>query len=356
MSDLWKTLKAARRPLLLYGMGNGADKIIAVLDRFGIPWADTFASDGFVRGQFFHGKRVLSYSEAKEKYGDFTVLVSFGSSLPDVCSRVEEMEKEVELFAPDVPVCGEMLYTEEWEETHRKELDILRASLADEKSREVLDAVLSYKLTGKLAFLRSCETAQNDDLAALFPHDFTAYADLGAYTGDTIREMTARYPAIRSVIAMEPSAKSAAKLRAYADTVTRSAITVVEAAAWDREENLSFADGSARNSTVSSVNDKEKSGAKLRTVMASPLDAHALFAGERLLIKYDVEGAEVEALRGSTRTIRENESSLIVSAYHRTDDFLILPPLLSSLCPNHRLYLRKHPGFPAWDVNFYVTK
>lgn len=356
MSDLWKDLKAARRPLLLYGMGNGADKIIAVLDSSGIPWADTFASDGFVRGQFFHGRRVLSFSEAKEKYGDFTVLVSFGSALPDVCRRIKELENEVEVFAPDVPVCGDILYTEEWENAHRAELDRLRNTLADEKSREVLDAVLAYKRTGKLSYLRSCETDQGRDLAALFPRDFTAYVDLGAYTGDTVRETLARYPGIRRVVAFEPSPKCAAKLRAYLETVTGTAISVVEAAAWDKSETLSFADGAARNSTVTPINDKEKSGAKLRTVAASPLDAHAPFSGERFLIKYDVEGAEAEALRGSARTIRENDVSLIVSAYHRTDDFLTLPPLLSSLCPGYRLYLRKHPGFPAWDVNFYLSK
>ena len=47
----------------MYGMGNGADKIIEVLDALGIEVADFFASDGFVRGHSFHGKKVLSFSE-----------------------------------------------------------------------------------------------------------------------------------------------------------------------------------------------------------------------------------------------------------------------------------------------------
>jgi peptidoglycan/xylan/chitin deacetylase (PgdA/CDA1 family) len=49
-------------------MGNGADKILDVLDAHGITVSDFFASDGFVRGHSFHGKRVLSFSEIKEKY------------------------------------------------------------------------------------------------------------------------------------------------------------------------------------------------------------------------------------------------------------------------------------------------
>ena len=35
--DLWRYLAAADRPVVLYGMGNGADKILAVCERYGIP-------------------------------------------------------------------------------------------------------------------------------------------------------------------------------------------------------------------------------------------------------------------------------------------------------------------------------
>ena len=62
--DLWQTLQNTNRPILIYGMGNGADKIVQRLSQYGISVADYFASDGFVRGQIFHGKTVLSRSEA----------------------------------------------------------------------------------------------------------------------------------------------------------------------------------------------------------------------------------------------------------------------------------------------------
>ena len=69
--DLWEYLSAQKdKKIVMYGMGNGADKILAVCERYGIEVSDFFASDGFVRGHLFHGKRVLSYSEMKEKYGD----------------------------------------------------------------------------------------------------------------------------------------------------------------------------------------------------------------------------------------------------------------------------------------------
>ena len=65
VKPLWQKLAQANKPILLYGMGNGADMIIKVMEGYGITYEDTIASDGFVRGHSFHGKSVLSYSEAK---------------------------------------------------------------------------------------------------------------------------------------------------------------------------------------------------------------------------------------------------------------------------------------------------
>ena len=58
--DLWQYLAEAGKPIVMYGMGNGADKILAVCEAKGIEISDFFASDGFVRGHSFHGKKVLS--------------------------------------------------------------------------------------------------------------------------------------------------------------------------------------------------------------------------------------------------------------------------------------------------------
>ena len=85
-TDLWQHLRETDKTIVMYGMGNGADKILDICEKNGICVADFFASDGFVRGHSFHGKTVLSYSAIKEKYGvqNIIVLLSFASSLPDV--------------------------------------------------------------------------------------------------------------------------------------------------------------------------------------------------------------------------------------------------------------------------------
>ena len=64
MSDLWRALAAQTKPVVLYGMGNGADKILSVFGVRGIEARGVFASDGFVRqGKLYRGFPVRSYAE-----------------------------------------------------------------------------------------------------------------------------------------------------------------------------------------------------------------------------------------------------------------------------------------------------
>ena len=55
-NNVWNSLKETELPIVIYGMGNGADMIIDRLEALGVSVADIFASDEFVRGHSFRGK------------------------------------------------------------------------------------------------------------------------------------------------------------------------------------------------------------------------------------------------------------------------------------------------------------
>ena len=356
--DLWESLKDTTLPIVMYGMGNGADKILAVLADKGITVSDFFASDGFVRGHSFHGKRVLSFEEIQKKYANFVILLVFGSSQRGVIEHICALAAEHPLFAPDVPVCGGELFDGEFFRKNRALFEEARALLCDEHSRRVFDDVISYKLSGDISYLFDADTPKEEAFSHLLRGSYTAYADLGAYTGDTIKEMLTRFPGIRKVIAFEPSAKPFQKLAAYCGTLADTMCRLYPFCAWDKKTDRLFSDGGGRNSAIelvfSSPDKKTASGAKLHSVPCDSLDHAAELHGERLLIKYDVEGSEREAFLGSLETIGQNHTELIVSAYHRSRDLFELPLLIHEKIPNHRLFLRKHPYIPAWDINLYV--
>ena len=102
--DIWQYLKTEKKPIVLYGMGNGADKIIKALERVSVKPSGVFATDGFVRDKRFHGMSLTTYSALKERFGDMTVLLCFGSSRPEVLENINRIAAEQELLVPDVPV------------------------------------------------------------------------------------------------------------------------------------------------------------------------------------------------------------------------------------------------------------
>lgn len=353
--NLWKHLKETDLPIVIYGMGNGADKILEILDRNQIPVADFFASDGFVRGHSFHGKKVLSFSEIQAKYEKFIILLAFGSSLTDVMARIVSISEKNELYAPDVPVCEGELFDADFYLANQAQFEAVRSLLADEKSKEVFDDLISYKLSGNISYLRHADTEKDDALKEILSGGYTAYADLGAYNGDTVKEALEFYPTIQKITAFEPSAKTFAKLNTYLSTISDIEIQAHPLCAWDKKETVILTDGAGRNTTIGGNSPgKTKSGAKIRTAECDSLDRQNNYANEKLLIKYDVEGAEWEAILGSVQTIRNNQTEMIVSLYHKSADLFALPLLIHEILPSHKLYLRKHPYIPAWDINLYV--
>ena len=375
--DLWHYLQsetAKGRPLLLYGMGNGADKIISVCNQYGIPVSDVFASDGFVRGHSFHGKRVLSFTEAKEIYGsDMIILLSFASSRPDVLELIQGVAAQCELYAPDVPVCGDTLFNSEFYEAHKAEFQAARALLTDDESRQVWDSILTYKLSGRIDLLRATETTPQAVFTSLLsPKSFRTTADLGAYTGDSIRELSAYADNLSTVIAFEPDARNFRKLTAYAEGLveTQSPCTVhpVNAGAWCQDGTLLFHGSGNRNATLCGTDTAEAQtnfqvtdayfGKSVEVKVATLDRVAAELLGDTPVdyIKYDVEGAEKEALQGSSHLIRTYAPTLLVSCYHRSEDLFTLPLLVHRLQPEYKLYLRRMAGIPAWDINLYAIK
>ena len=360
LPDLWERLAAESRPVVLWGTGNGADKILDVCAERGIRISGVFASDGFVRDRVFRGFRVLSYAKIKEQFGAErpVVLMAFASSRPEVLENARRIAKETTLLAPDVPAFGDGLFTRAFAKAHRDEIFAARAALADEESRRIFDLVLNYKLTGKVEYLfdavsEPAEIAKN----LLCPETIRVYADLGAYTGDTVQKLGAVAPNLKTVFAMEPDPRNYRKLAAYAETETRFRVLPVPAAAWNAETKLLF-DGSGNRNAGALQNRSaalENRPAKARTISALPLDA---VVGDTPvdLIKYDVEGSEREALEGSKQTILRSFPTLLVSAYHRVDDFFTLPLLLYKSFPAYTLYLRRDTGIPAWDLNLWAIK
>ena len=349
--NVWKKLSESTKPIVMYGMGDGAEKIMAVFEELGIKPAAFMASDEFVRGQSFLGYKVHKLSEIQEMYGDFIIVVCFGSSLPPVMDRLYELDEKYELYAPDVPVAGEGLFDEEYLAANGDKLQRVKRLLADEQSRKVLDDIISYKLTGDIKLLKSCETPTNEGWSLLKLGKEETYVDLGAYNGDTVDKfLRLTNKEFTEIYALEPDFRTFNRMVRRNYALGRGIFHPINAAVWNEDTTLQFRHSGGRSSSATSGSKYGRG----RLVPVQAVKVDTLLEGKKAtLLKFDVEGSEREALEGASETISKYRPRIILSAYHRTEDLLELPLKIQEMNSGYRLYLRHHPYIPAWDVNLY---
>ncbi len=349
-TDMWESLRNEKRPIVVYGMGNGADKLFDRLEQYGIKPADIFASDGFVRGHSFRGMRVKSFSEIKDTYSDFVILLSFASNRPEVLEMLYQMDAEYDMYVPDMPVAGaEEYFDRDFYNAHYEEISRACAALGDERSREVYAAVINYKLSGRISYLRAA-SSDRDELYSLLPTaTIHSIVDVGAYNGDTIREAIEYFPNLESAVAIEPDTKTYKRLMKYISTEDRITLLAYNAAAWSGVALGAFQSSGNRNSSVTSTSSFEHKVTEVPLITVDSLDLSPDY------IKYDVEGAEMEALVGTEKTILRARPALLVSLYHRSRDIFEIVNYLHEKYPYYKLSLRRLECLPAWELDLILT-
>lgn len=341
MQDIWTYLKQATKPIVIYGMGDGCDKILAVCEERGIRVSGIFASDEYVRDKIVHGFPLTSYAKAKETFGDMIVLLAFGVFRPELMEKIVALSKKEEFYAPEVPLFGGGLFDKAFYNENLEKIVEVEKMLSDDLSKKIFAALIEYKITGRIEPLLRCETEKIDDINALVPYRTgDVYADLGAYDGDTVLEWATLHPDHGAIFALEPNPKTFTKL--CENTKHLPQMHPLPYAAWNKNETLTFNGKSGRSAAVSEEG----------KVLVEGKSADSLM--ERVdFIKFDVEGAEKEAIEGAKRLIGEQAPALCISAYHRTEDLFAIPLQVKKLQPRYKVYLRHSPYVPAWDTQFY---
>ena len=329
-------LHTSGKKVLLYGMGNGAEKAHALLTSKGIEVSGVFASDGFVRGHSFMGYPVLSMSAAEEIYGDFIAVLSFGleGRKADILQNVAARHH---LYVPYMAVCGEGVTDKEIITKHREEIEKVYSWLADERSKRLYKNAISYCITGDISYLTHIE---GDDIPPVgYFTSSGAYIDVGAYNGDTAEEYYRAVPDIKDIICFEPDRRSHKKM------LERNipCLTAFNAAAGRCDGETLFSGGGGRNSSTGKGN----------TVIPVKSIDSAVGNMQVGCIKIDAEGDEREVLAGAKETLWKNRPSLNVSLYHRAGDLWELPLLLHRIDGKYKLYIRKKEYVPMWDISVF---
>lgn len=228
-----------------------------------------------------------------------------------------------------------------------EEIAASRRRLEDERSRQIFDSILGYRTSGALADLSkvgaSSDLYHPADLA--FESRRMRFMDVGAFNGDTIRDLRSRNCDVEAIMAFEPDSVSWAEAN---DELTRwEAVdgACLEAAVGRTAGEARFADSGEASSNLSETGSSIVRVVSLDSVAGEWRPTH---------LKMDIEGAEPDALLGAVALLTGSRPRLALSVYHQPSHLWDITNQVDSLDLGYRFWLRCH-GQQTFDTVLYCS-
>lgn len=179
----------------------------------------------------------------------------------------------------------------------------------------------------------------------IFPADHDeVFVDAGAYNGSTTLDFVSWAGGnYWKVFILEPLPEMCGIIEDKIHNAGLQNVEIQSCAAWDKEEELFFAE-SGSGSKV----------AELGGVMVKGMAIDDIVAQEDVTyIKMDIEGSELKALIGAAKTILRCKPKLAICIYHKPGDVLVLASYILRLVPEYKLSIR-HYYSNMWETVLYA--
>jgi len=195
-----------------------------------------------------------------------------------------------------------------------------------------------------------------EEMYSLYPffkyHEDEVFVDCGCLDGESslqfiesinnIRASGDGIPCVAKIFAFEPYENF------YKDCCEKLShvpgATVINKGVWDKEETLRFV-----------VNDLSGWISEKGDVVINTCTLDEELAGEKVtFIKMDIEGAEMNALKGAEKLIRANRPKLAICLYHKAEDILTIPEFILNLDLGYKLYIR-HQAMNKYQTILYAS-
>lgn len=174
----------------------------------------------------------------------------------------------------------------------------------------------------------------------LLTHEY--FVDAGAFVGDTLDEFIRHSQSFEKYICFEPDEKhiraiEIRKKRLCAEwNLTDDAIEIVKAGVGEHNSKANLSGDYTGSSTRVVYDELGDEG-----IDVVKLDDY--FAGQKVtFIKADIEGMEVEALKGARELIKNQKPKMAVCVYHLPWDIYKIPLLVKELNCEYRFKMRLH--------------
>jgi FkbM family methyltransferase len=352
------------RDIVLMGAGGLGRRALAGLRRHGVePLA--FADNG-KHGTTLDGLPVLSPETAAREFGPRAafVVTIWGANRPH---RFAHSRAQLRALGCDVVCSFPTLFWKYSDTLLPFYLQDLPSRLLDQRAdvRRAFDLWEDDASRAEyVAQVRFRMTADFDGLShpaghpQYFPDDLFSWSDDewivdgGAYDGDTVRMLsTLCGDGFGHLLALEPDPANFMKLQETVAGLSPAARVKVDCrqVALGCERRILHLDATGTAASATSV------APSARTIAVNAETLDSLVEGARpTFIKLDIEGFEVDALRGARTTIQRHAPVLAVCVYHTQDHLWRIPLLLRQWRDDYAFFLRPH-NEEGWDLVCYAV-
>ncbi len=235
----------------------------------------------------------------------------------------------------------------------------LEERMGDELSRETMRRVMLYHLTTNKEYYRHIERPYETLYFRSGLFEVTTeeqFVDCGASLGESISGLLgiAGYDCKRAWL-FEPDKFNGEKLTRLLQRFARlpsgcaSRISLHPVAVGEAPDRMRFAHYGGHGGSV--LPGSTESNAAVQD-MVDIVRIDDVVDGAPTLLKMDIEGSELAALKGAANVIKTHKPRLAISAYHRATDLIDLSDFVLSLRPDYKVGLRHHTPV-RWDTCLY---
>ena len=205
--------------------------------------------------------------------------------------------------------------------------------LADYRSKAVLLRIIRYWFTFDLNDLSDLhENIFKDyfDLDILSHIDDEIFVDCGAYTGDSILNFIHVCNGYKKIYGYEISPDTMIELK---NNLKERENIILRQAGVGRENGQMFMEGDG-------VRASNKLGLGNEGILVDVVTLDEDIKEKVTTIKMDIEGAEIDALKGARNHIINEKPRLLICTYHKPSDLFEIPRLIDEMRDGYKLYLR----------------
>jgi len=220
----------------------------------------------------------------------------------------------------------------------------LYSMMADNESKRQLEKIINFRFNFDISELEGFDFAPSrqyfeEDIIE-FDRD-EVFVDGGGYCGETSLEFIKRAPDYKKIYFFEPSR----------DLLKKAMVNL-------NGENVSFYDNALyKSNQLISFSDSNNTSNKIDKSGSDKIEAVSLdniIKDNVTFIKMDIEGAEVDALRGAKQIISKYKPKLAICVYHNQSDFWRVPETVLSYRNDYKIYLRHYTEGALETVMYFL--